>query len=176
MRSAYGGAMSADDGAPRLREAVRALILDAEDNVLLVRFVWPWLDHPEHWACPGGGLDAGESVTDALRREVREEAGLVADEIGPMIWEKTAIFAYQGFDGQHDAAYLVRVDHVEPVPALTVEQLADENLHGIRWWSPEEIAAAHAAGTRFSPRSFPGLFAALRRDGPPAHPPHLRGI
>ena len=33
---------------------------------------------------PGGGIDSGESITDALRREVREETGFLIDTIRPL--------------------------------------------------------------------------------------------
>ncbi|GAA5787459.1 NUDIX hydrolase [Chitiniphilus shinanonensis] len=50
---------------------VRALILDREQNVLLVREASDGL-----WTLPGGWCDIGESPADAVVREVREETGL----------------------------------------------------------------------------------------------------
>jgi len=45
----------------KLRESVRALVLDENDRVLLLRFDWDGLDVPGGlWASPGGGVEPGE--------------------------------------------------------------------------------------------------------------------
>ena len=64
----------------RIREAVRALVLDPDDRVLLVRFEFPTATV---WAMPGGGIEAGETIDDALRRELTEELGLSRDTADP---------------------------------------------------------------------------------------------
>ncbi|GMU91590.1 MAG: NUDIX hydrolase [Candidatus Hydrogenedentota bacterium] len=55
---------------PRVR--VAAIIMKGE-QVLLVRHV---KDARSYWLLPGGGLEAGETMGDALRRELREEASV----------------------------------------------------------------------------------------------------
>ncbi len=65
---------------PRLpRLAARALILH-QDRLLLVN-AWPG-GISDLWCCPGGGVQAGTSLPENLRREVHEETGL-AIEVGP---------------------------------------------------------------------------------------------
>ena len=58
----------------RQRVAVYALVV-ADGDVLLTRLS-ATTPSPGMWTLPGGGIDHGEPVRDALAREVHEEAGL----------------------------------------------------------------------------------------------------
>ncbi|MEJ2201724.1 MAG: NUDIX domain-containing protein [Desulfuromonadaceae bacterium] len=59
---------------PRIKVAVVACILDAQQRVLLTRrCIEPFRDL---WVMPGGKIEAGESIAAALQREVREEVGI----------------------------------------------------------------------------------------------------
>ncbi len=68
-----------------VRVRVGALVFDdleSPSSVLLVEHDGIWEDQP-FWTMPGGGVEFGESLEDALTREVAEEAG-VDVEVGPM--------------------------------------------------------------------------------------------
>lgn len=158
----------------RLRQGVRALILDPDDHALLVRFWWEGLEDAEgFWANPGGGIEEGETRLEALQRELIEETGLVVDTLGPEVWTKTALFPMTHWDGQVDHIHLCRTERFDPVPAMSPEELAVEHIHEIRWWAPEELAES---ASTFAPRALPGLLRRLRRDGVPAVPLALDGF
>lgn len=147
----------------RIREAVRALVVDAAHRVLLVRFEFPTATR---WALPGGGLEPGETHVDALRRELEEEIGLVDAVVGPQVWHRLHIVPFLNgeFDGQRERIFLIRCDAFEPQPRLSWEQMNAEFVHELRWWTLDEIAASDAF---FVPVGLHSLVTALLRDGPP---------
>lgn len=149
---------------PLLRPAVRALIVDRADRVLLVRFTLP---DKEFWAAPGGGIEPGESQLEALARELGEEVGEVAVDGATPIWTRTHRFAFDGWDGQHETFYLVRVGELEPRPALDADALRAEGVTGLAWWTCAELSAD---GVRFAPTRLPALIAELLTAGPPRSP------
>jgi 8-oxo-dGTP diphosphatase len=152
--------------ALNLRAAVRALLVDELDQLLLVRFEFPTATV---WTLPGGGLDEGESDAGGLRRELREELGLVDVEVGPHVWTREHVIPMRtGHDGQRDHIHLVRVAHFDPEPEIGWEALRDELVHELRWWTLDEIASA--TDVRFAPRRLAELARVLLTDGPPATP------
>lgn len=150
----------------RIREAVRALVLDPDDRVLLVRFEFP--DAGTRWALPGGGLEPGESDHDALRRELAEEVGFADPAIGPHVWDRLHIIPFIDgkWDGQRERIYVVRSHAFEPTPQLSWEQLHAEYVFELRWWHPHELSA----DLPVVPRQLASHLDTLRREGPPNRP------
>jgi len=150
----------------RLRPAVRAIVLDDADRILLVRFDF---GHRLVWATPGGGIEAGESDEHALRRELAEEAGLEGFELGPLVWTRThRVPLGEGrWDGQAERYYLVPTPAFEPAPRLSWEELRREGMTGIRWWEQGELEAATAV---FAPRRLQLLVRELLLHGAPPEP------
>lgn len=147
----------------RIREAVRALVVDTDQRVLLVRFEFPTATR---WALPGGGLEPGETHADALNRELEEEVGLAGAVIGPQIWHRLHIvpFINGEYDGQRERIHLVRCAAFEARPRLSWQQMNAEYVHELRWWTLDEIAASDA---HFVPNELHRLVVGLLRDGPP---------
>jgi 8-oxo-dGTP pyrophosphatase MutT (NUDIX family) len=183
---------------PRIRQAARAVVMDPSRRVLLVHFdfVIPldptvstddendtpmWSDGL--WACPGGGLDGGESIEQGLRRELREELGLVVGEgdTGSPIWVKEHHFPMGRWDGLHDTYFLIEVpDTFEPCPSFSESELRREHIDAMLWWeyddlmraqrAYDEAAVGDGAFAVFSPRLLGHHVADLIERGRPAEP------
>ena len=159
--------MTAADGL-RIREAVRAVLISPDQQVLLVRFEFPT---GTRWALPGGGIDTGETPEQALRRELGEEVGYRDAVVGPHLWNRLHIIPFFNgrFDGQRERIHLVEVDApFEPHPALTWPQLNAEFVFELRWWTLAEIAASDHV--HFAPRELATHLRTLVEQGPPAEP------
>ncbi len=138
---------------PVERQAVRAIVVDADNRVLLVRFRRPVGDD-SWWGSPGGGVDPGETDAEALARELKEEIGLEEYELGPVLFEHVGQFPWlDRIIRQTNTTYLVRVPAHDPVAYVDLEA---EGVVEVRWWT---IAEIEASSERFAP---PDLLERLR--------------
>ena len=155
---------------PRIRQAVRGLVVSSDNHVLLVKFKFP--DRSEVWGIPGGGKELDESDHETLIRELSEEVGLHDPEIGVFICNHLRRFQFMTakYDGQRDHIYLVRVkERFEPKPAMTWEQLNAEYVFDIRWWSMEELMSTPP--TNFISEAIPTFVSDIVKNGPPTNGP-----
>jgi 8-oxo-dGTP pyrophosphatase MutT (NUDIX family) len=122
------------------RRSSKVLLVDPDRRVLLLSGIdrtKPELD--PWWFSVGGGLELGESPSEAAVRETYEETGLVIGDPGPVIFTRRFVWNFEGTEIDQDEFYfLVRTDHFEPSPAgRTALEIATIRSH--RWWSIEEI-------------------------------------
>ena len=149
---------------PVPRTAVRALVVDADDRVLLLRFENP-VTHDVWWATPGGGIEPGESEEQAFRRELAEEIGLEGCDPGPAVWERTHVFPWNGgLHSQFERFHLVRVESHDVEPTI---DLVPEGVYGHRWWTLDELATTTE---RLAPRGLATQLRELLEQGPPPAP------
>ena len=113
--------------------AVGAVIFDARERVLLVRRARPPMRGA--WTLPGGRVEEGESLTEAVAREVREETGLDIDVRAPI---EVVRVAREGYRYEiHEYLCEVRAIGARcPSPAL-----AGDDALELAWVAPSDLRA-----------------------------------
>ncbi|MGH8893049.1 MAG: NUDIX hydrolase, partial [Actinomycetes bacterium] len=154
----------ADQLDPTERRAARVLLLDDDDRLLLFCGVDPHLPDARFWFTPGGGVEAGESLADAARRELSEETGCTDVLLGPPVWVRRADFEFEGERVQADETFfLARVPAWE-VDTSGFTDLEQRAVLWHRWWTVDEL---RATGETIYPASLARHLGDLLRDGPP---------
>lgn len=112
---------------PRTDPVVIMLVVDQEnDRVLLGRQpVWP----AKRYSALAGFVEPGEDLEAAVRREVAEEAGIVAGDV--------RYVASQPWPFPASLMLGFHADHVEGEP-----RAADAELEDVRWFTREEVQRA----------------------------------
>ena len=150
-----------------VRTAGRVLVIDPEHRVLLLRIQEPGAER-SFWITPGGGVEPGETPRAAATRELCEETGLQATELGPCVWERRHAFRWLGkIYNQHEHYFLLHTASFEPCfVGHTDEEM--RVLSDYRWWSVQEIL--DASDVDFAPRQIAHHIQQLITHGPPSKP------
>ncbi len=113
---------------------VRGLVLDSQGRVFLVKH-----SYTEGWHLPGGGVEVGETLLQALTRELAEEACI---EIAGVPALHGVFFHPLYSDRDHVALFVVREfrQTAEPVP--------NHEIIGHGFFPVEALPGGTTAGTR----------------------------
>jgi 8-oxo-dGTP pyrophosphatase MutT (NUDIX family) len=123
-------------------------LLDEQDRVLLIHERVDLHRQDSHWIAPGGGLEDGETLTEAAVREVYEETGLRIElpaAAEPVFVERELFsFAGQHID-QTNHYFLARASADTPVQPIAPSEYEAVVVLGSRWWPLDELDAAPVA-------------------------------
>jgi 8-oxo-dGTP diphosphatase len=107
---------------------VGALVFNCDTVLLICRNKAP---ASGQWSVPGGKLEAGESLTTACAREIREETGITAEikQIVAIVERRVENFHY------------VIIDFLaEPVLGTDMQPIAASDVSAARWVAVAELA------------------------------------
>jgi len=128
-----------EDGL-KLRQKVRAVVTNTAGEVLLIR---PHGYAANQWTLAGGGVEAGESPVEAMRRELAEELGLECEDLEQLPVLNRFVYSpsYKlkrglDHDGQQAVMFFVRLS-AESELRIQAEEIAEA-----RWFQPDKAAGA----------------------------------
>lgn len=78
---------SATKPAVQSRVIVVAVVQNERGDYLICRMPRDRGVFPGQWGLPGGGIEAGERMEAALRREIKEELGIEINDIKPLFFK-----------------------------------------------------------------------------------------
>jgi 8-oxo-dGTP pyrophosphatase MutT (NUDIX family) len=155
--------------APRRRVA-RVVLLDPADRILLLHGFEPAEPSLTWWFTPGGGVEGAESLEAAARREVAEETGITELRLGPVLWQRTCSFLFDGRRWEQDEWYFLGRTETLDVDTSGHTDLERRSVNALRWWTCEELLRTRET---VYPIRLAGLLRTLLDEGPPLSPIHL---
>lgn len=130
-----------------MRLKAYALIIEA-GQLLLVRYYYP-RERAWYWNFPGGTVEPGETLEQAVRRELMEEC-CVGVEVGPLLLREAV-------PGRHYIRHFFQCKIVEGRPRVGEDPATNDSIGAIEWVSLNEPGRCGEWGRR----NFPLVLRAL---------------
>ena len=122
-----------DPGAPKANTivpAVAAIVINNSNELLMIE-----RSDNGYWAVPGGAQDIGESVIDAVKREVAEETGIVVEvvHLTGIYSDPRHVIAYDNGEVRQEFSLCFRAKPVGGSLRMSAEATK------VQWVSPEQL-------------------------------------
>ena len=122
-----------DPGAPKANTivpAVTAIVINNSNELLMIE-----RSDNGYWAVPGGAQDIGESVIEAVKREVAEETGIVVEvvHLTGIYSDPRHVIAYDNGEVRQEFSLCFRAKPVGGSLRMSAEAAK------VQWVSPEQL-------------------------------------
>ena len=153
------------------RKTARALLFDADGRLLLVKMHDPSVaaengavEALAYWVTIGGEIDEGESLEEAVRREIAEETGFTNVRLGPAVWYAEHVLVVRGTKRLFQETFVLA--YTDETKWSTKGWTKDESdvIEHLQWW---ETDALMASGEKFFPTSLKDNLEPLLRNNVP---------
>lgn len=116
----------------RLTLGVRAMVLDEKRRVCLVRH-----SYKDGWFLPGGSVKTGESLVEAVQRELKEETGIALPETPQKVHGVFSSFH------EHKSDHVV----VFVISDWTIEQTISSEIAEVGFFAPGDLPEGASSAT-----------------------------
>lgn len=113
-------------------------VIQNEDKYLLCKMASDRGVFPGQWALPGGGMEPGETIVEALKREIREELGEALELTNIEPWkfrDDVRIKTYS--DGKTEEIYMIYL--IFDCLSTNRKINFNEEFQEIAWVAPEDL-------------------------------------
>ncbi|MEV6432382.1 NUDIX domain-containing protein [Nocardia sp. NPDC051463] len=117
--------------ANSLKVAVSAFVQDSDGRILMIHRT-----DNDKYSIPGGGMEVGETVADAVVREVAEETGIQVRPLGivGIFSDPRHVIAYDDGEVRQEFSICFAAEPISGTPTTSSESKA------VRWVPHEEIS------------------------------------
>ncbi|HUD49937.1 NUDIX hydrolase [Parvibaculum sp.] len=133
----------------QIRPTVRVLFFDPQGRLLLMCSQDPDVADQDgrvpdrhYWFAIGGGIEPGETPTDAALREIAEETGHTRFRLGPPVWYRESVLTVKGEKWLFAETFFVAWTEESDLSRENWTELERAVVKDLKWWEVDELMAS----------------------------------